>query len=99
MPSRIAAFDVVEFEFLVNVDQHVALGGLPNSRALNLPRLKDHVAIGKDHGPPSPRELLQHFQGGGVQSLGKRIVDQELRDRKQQHVMRMLHAILLQSTR
>ncbi len=52
---RIAPLDIGQRLLLMDVHQYSALDRVPYSRALNLARLEDHVAIGQDHGraPPS----------------------------------------------
>ena len=45
----IAGDNIVEFEFLVDIDQDVAVEGLVQSGAVNFQRLKDHVAVGDDN--------------------------------------------------
>ena len=48
MMRGITPLHIVQHLFLVDVDQYVALDGVPQSRALYFTRLKDNIAVGQD---------------------------------------------------
>src|SRR6476646_9198555 len=48
MISREATFHVIQFFFLVNIDQHIAIDRLINAGALNLARLENDIAVRKN---------------------------------------------------
>lgn len=77
MPRRIVALHGVEHLLLVDVDQHAAGNSSPKARALNLARLKDHVAIGQDHSAPEGVQALDDIKGVRIEALRERIVDEE----------------------
>ena len=61
--GRVALLDVVQLLFLVDVDR--ARGRPPlrtDARALDLARLKDHVAVRQDHRRPQAAEMLEHVE-------------------------------------
>src|SRR5215471_17904923 len=76
--GREALFHILEFLFLMNVDQHVAVNCFPDAGALDLKRLKNHVTIREDHRLAPLLYVLYHIQRIGIKPRGKWIVDQEM---------------------
>src|SRR5271166_3763622 len=75
--------------------------GFVDSRALDLTRLKDHIAIRKDHGlppglPPTPQPI-QHVESTGIKPVAEGIIHQVGGHSQQTNVRRMLNPITLQS--
>ena len=96
MVCRVAAFDVVELLFLVDVDQHVAVDRVPDARLLGFAGLEDDVAVGEDHRRGVGLEAFEDFQGAGVEDFGERVVDQPEREGQQLHFVRVFDSVLLQ---
>jgi len=48
MIRRVPSFHVVEFAFFMNIDKHLSVHGLEQSRLLDLPWLKDDIAVRKE---------------------------------------------------
>src|SRR5215475_3964433 len=71
--GREAAFYVVQLFLFVNVDEHVAMDRLGDSRALDLQRLEDHVAIRKDGGRTPLLDVLDGIERIGIKPRGERI--------------------------
>ena len=69
------AFDVSQVLLLVDIDQHVPLDRVIESRSLDLPRLEHHVAVGNDGHNAALFEKGDDVQSLGEQSLGERIVE------------------------
>jgi hypothetical protein len=90
----VALLDGVEHLLLVHVDQHAALGGVPQARALHLARLEHHVAVGQDHRGPVAAQVLQGFQCAGVEPVGEGVVDEKARHQQQPRVAHAAAAFL-----
>jgi hypothetical protein len=78
MIGREAAFHVVQFFFLVNIDEHVAIHRLINPGALNLARLEDNVAVRKNCRRAPLFDVLNGVERIGIQARGERIVDEKV---------------------
>src|SRR5207245_9229330 len=63
---------------------------------LDLPRLKDDVAVRQDDGRAAAAQVGDHVERAGIEPIGKRIVQQEERDAKELRVARPFDAISLQ---
>src|SRR5205807_1712559 len=75
--GRVAPLDVVELTLLVDVDQDVAVHRLGQTRALDLARLEDRVAVGQDGRRSPGAEALQDVERVWVEAVRERVVDQE----------------------
>src|SRR5438128_1628187 len=93
---RIAARDVIQLFFLVDVDQHVALHGLPDAGPLDLARLEHHVAVREDDRRAPRAELFEDVERPGVETIGKRVIDEIRRHRHEVHVVGVLGPVALQ---
>src|SRR5919205_3591132 len=62
MLRRVTALYVCQLLLLMNVYEYVPADRLEETRALNLSRLKDHVAVGKDDHRAPLLAALQHVQ-------------------------------------
>ena len=96
MVRWIALLHVVEFLFLVDVDHHLSVDGFAQSRALNLERLKNHVAVGQDRRLAVLFVLLDHVERAGEQPVREMVVHQEVRHRDDSEVARMIDPVALQ---
>src|SRR5207253_10116402 len=88
--------DILQLLLLVYVDQHVALDGRPQTRTLDLARLKHHVSVRQDDHRPPTFKTVDDVQRLRVQPVRKRIVDQVVRQVQQVRFVRMLEAIALE---
>src|SRR5262249_25572270 len=93
MTRRVAALDILELLFFVDVDQHIALDRLGDPRALDLAWLKDDVAVGQYYRPPPAAEAFEHIEGPGVEAIGERVVDQVRGHRQEVYVVWMLRPV------
>ena len=73
----VALFDVIEFIFFVDVNQHVAIHCLEKAGAIHFARLEDHVAIGQNHGRSPLFDVFDDIERIGEKPVGKRIVHQK----------------------
>ena len=62
VPGGVALLHIIQHLLFVDVDQHSALGGLPQSGTLNFARLKDHVAVGQDDGQAPFPKMFDRIQ-------------------------------------
>src|SRR5436190_1788730 len=67
----------IDRALLVHIDQHPALDGIPDARALDLTRLEYHVAVGQNHGQPQCGEVRDRLEGARVQAIRERILEHE----------------------
>src|SRR5882724_9552808 len=93
---RIASLDVVQRRFLVDIDQHVAVHGLPDAGAFDLARLEDHVAVGEDDRRAPRAEPFQDVERSRIEAIGERVVDQVRRHRHEVQVLRVLGPVALE---
>src|SRR5579884_4152232 len=98
MLGRIAPLDVVEGLFLVDIDQHVSIDGVGETRTLDLARLEDDVAVRQDNGRTAVAQPLQHLEGAREQPVGERIIDQERGHRQQLDLARMFDPVTLEGS-
>ena len=96
MAGRIHPLDVGQRLFLVDIDQHMAAEGLPQSRAFDLARLKHRVAVGQDHRPAPSAGPFHHVEGVRIQPLREWIVDHPVRHPQQPRIVQVLEPIALQ---
>src|SRR3954468_9751087 len=94
--SRVPALDVGEHLFLVNVDEDATVDGLPETRALDLSRLKDDVSVGEDDGRPLSSEALDGVERARVEAVREWVVDEVGRDHQEPRVVSDLGAVVLQ---
>ena len=87
---------ILQFFFLVHVNEHAAGKPLVKPRAKDFVRLKHHVAIRKYRCLPPLLDVLHGIERIGIETVGKRILQQKVGDRHQMLVVRMVQAITLQ---
>src|SRR4051794_13626559 len=88
--------DVVQLQFLVDVDEDMAINRLEYTGPLDLARLKDHVAVRQDDRGSQRAQASDHFQGARVQAVGKWVVEQIERRFQEMRVARTLRPVTLQ---
>src|SRR5262249_56522776 len=79
MTGGIALPHIVQHLLLVNIDQHSALDGFPQSGTLNLSRLEDNISIRQNHRQPPAAEALNCVKRARVQAALKPVSPPELR--------------------
>ena len=94
--GREAAFNVFQLFFLVDVDKDVAIDRLKDSRALDFERLEYDVAIGQNYGLAPLLDVLDRIQRIRIETGGKGIIDEKVRDGEQAGIAGILQAIALQ---
>ena len=95
--SWISTLHILERFLLVNIDQHVPFDGFKNTGALNLARLKYHVAVGQNDRPAPLPESFQHVERSGIKAVGERVIDEEVGRRDQMRFVRVFDSEALQS--
>ena len=76
--GREAAFNVVQFFFFVNINQHVAVDRFINSGALNLSRLENNIAVRKNCRSAPLLHVLNGVERVRIKSSCKGIVDEKV---------------------
>src|SRR5215813_14356935 len=96
MAGRVAPLHICKLLLLVNVDQDIALKCFGNAGAIDLERLKDHVAIG-EHDRLAPFSYVLHdVEGIGIKAGSEGIIDHETGDGEEPGFIGKLYAIALQ---
>ena len=80
----------------MDVNQHAALDGLVQPRALDLPGLEDDVAVGQDDRLPPGLDPVDQIQRGREQAIGEGIGQQVEGNLQEVRVARVLGPIALQ---
>ena len=75
---RVAFFHVVEFLFLVDVDERVAVHGFEQAGALDFARLEDDVAVGEDDDRPPLLDVFEGVERVRIEAVGEGIIDEEI---------------------
>src|SRR4051794_6217322 len=96
MFGRVPAFDIRKFVFLVHVDQDVIVDRFAQAGPLDLPRLKNCVAVRENDYFAVMTKLLDHIERTGKQTVRKRIIDQKIRKRQYMRIIWKLTTIFLQ---
>ncbi|MBN8904693.1 MAG: HAD-IC family P-type ATPase, partial [Rhodospirillales bacterium] len=96
MPRGVQAFHVVEFLFLVDVDQHVVMENVPQAGAVHLARLEHGVAVGQDHGAAPALHVAHRLDCAGEQAVGERVVHQPVGHAQHARVVHRLDAVAFQ---
>src|SRR6185437_13334587 len=81
---------------LVDKDQHLAVYRLEQPGALDLTRLKNHVAVRQDHGRSPGSEPLNHVERVRVEAIGERVIHEERRQQEQARLVQVCEAVALQ---
>ena len=96
MFGGIALLDVIEFQFLVHVNEHPTGDCTGQPGAIDLKWLKNDVAVRENDRRTPLLDVLDYFQRVRKQTVGKRIVDEKMRNDQQVRGARMLSAVTLQ---
>jgi molybdenum cofactor cytidylyltransferase len=96
MFGGIALLDVIEFLFFVHVNEHLTGGCIGQPGAIDLKWLKNDVAVRENDRRTPLLDVLDYFQRVRKQTVGKRIVDEKMRNDQQVRGARMLSAVTLQ---
>ena len=96
MRRRILGLHIVQFLFLMDIDQDVPFENLIQARAIDLERLENHIAVAQDHWPPHPPRVPHRLERLRKQPVRKGIIHHEVRHRQQLLFSRLLDAITLQ---
>src|SRR5262249_15025105 len=91
-----ALLDVIELLLLVDVDEHAAFDDLAETRALDLARLEDDVAIREDDGRAEAGGVLDRVDRARIEPVCERVVHQEARYGQQRVITRMADARVLE---
>src|SRR5262249_43531817 len=79
----------------VDVNQDVAVNSLEQARAVDFAGLEDDVAVGEDDDRAPLFEVVDDVEGGWVEPIGERIVNEVVRDGEQVGIARGLDAVAL----
>src|ERR1700739_245595 len=90
------ALDVFQHLFFVDVDQHSAMNGLPNSRLLDLSRLKHSISVGQYNGAANCPKPLDRLQSARIQAILESIINQERLNFENVGIARMFDSVSLQ---
>ena len=96
MLRRKTPLDIIEFLFLVNVNQNVSVYGFGEAGPFHLARLENDIAVGQDDRRPPLLDVFNDIKGVRIQTVGKRIIHQEVGDGQQARLARMLASVALQ---
>src|SRR5581483_5245110 len=80
----------------MDVDQY-AVNFIGNTRAINLERLEDNIAIRKDHGLTPLPDVLNGIERVRIETRGKWVINEEARSGKQAGVAGIFYAVTLES--
>jgi len=93
----IAARDVVEHLFLVNVDEDVTVDRLPDAGALDLVGLVHRVAVGQDDHGRAVSERPDGLERAWIEPVAKRVLEQVGSDPQELGVPQALEPVSLES--
>src|SRR5436190_19931286 len=97
MFGGVALLDVIRFLLLVHINQHAPGDGIGQSRATDLERLENDVAVREnDRGTPL-LDMLNHLDRVREKTLSEGIIDEKIRNAQQIRGARMFGPIPLQS--
>ena len=78
MPGRKTLLDIVEFFFLMNVNQNVSVHGLEKSGPFHFARLENDIAVRQNNRRPPLLDIFNDVERIRIQPVGKRIIHQEV---------------------
>lgn len=93
---RITLLHVVEFLFLVNVDERVAVHGFEQAGAFHFARLEDDVAVGEDDDRSPLPDVFEGVERVRIEAVGEGIIDEEVGDDEQARVAGICDAVALE---
>lgn len=93
---RITLLHVVEFLFLVDVDERVAVHGFEQAGAFHFARLEDDVAVGEDDDRAPLLDVCEGVERVRIEAVGERIIDEEVGDDEQARIAGIFDAVALE---
>jgi hypothetical protein len=81
----------------MNVDKDLLFESLSQARTIDLPRLKNHVAIAQNYREPESPGMLNRIQRLRIKAVGEGIINHEARHFQQVGIARILDTVALQS--
>src|ERR1035437_9603971 len=96
MRCRKLRLHIVQFQFLVDIDQDVALEEFVQAGPVHLARLKHDISVAQNHRSPQSPRVFDCIQRLRIEAVGKGIIDHEMRHGQQLRIARLLDAVTLQ---
>ena len=98
MIGWVSLLDILQLMFFMNVDEDISFDCREQSGSLDLPWLKDYVAVRQDDGLPPLPDVLHRVERVRKQEVGKGIVQQEVRHAQEVWITRVFAPIALERT-